>query len=41
VRFGDSNADYVQVLSGLAKGEEVVTSDTKEYVDTPSLTISQ
>jgi len=41
VRFGDSNADYVQVLSGLQVGEEVVISDTKGYVDTPSLTISQ
>jgi HlyD family secretion protein len=41
VRFGDSNADYVQVLSGLAKGEEIVTSDTKGYSDTPSLTINQ
>jgi HlyD family secretion protein len=39
VRFGDSNADYVQVLSGLAKGEEVVTSDTKGYVDTPELRV--
>jgi len=37
VHFGDSNADYVQVLSGLAKGEEVVVSDTKGYVDTPEL----
>jgi HlyD family secretion protein len=41
VRLGDSNADYVQVLSGLQAGEEVVISDTKGYVDTPSLTISQ
>ena len=41
VRFGDSNADYVQVLSGLQVGEEVVISDTKGYIDTPSLTISQ
>jgi HlyD family secretion protein len=39
VRFGDSNADYVQVLSGLAKGEEVVISDTKAYVDTPELRV--
>ena len=41
VRFGDSNTDYVQVLSGLAKGEELIISDTKAYADTPSLTISQ
>jgi len=39
VRFGDSNTDYVQVLSGLAKGEEVVVSDTKGYVDTPELRV--
>ena len=39
VRFGDSNADYVQVLSGLQAGEEVVISDTKGYVDTPELRV--
>jgi HlyD family secretion protein len=39
VRFGDSNADYVQVLSGLEKGEEVVLSDTKGFVDTPELQV--
>ncbi|RZK62019.1 MAG: HlyD family efflux transporter periplasmic adaptor subunit [Hymenobacter sp.] len=41
VRFGDSNPDYVQVVSGLAKGEEVLISDTKAFVDTPALTVSQ
>ncbi|MFD1871772.1 efflux RND transporter periplasmic adaptor subunit [Hymenobacter bucti] len=39
VRLGDSNTDYVQVLSGLAKGEEVVLSDTKGYADTPALRV--
>ncbi len=39
VRFGDSNADYVQVLSGLAVGEEVVLSEMKNYVDTPELRV--
>jgi HlyD family secretion protein len=39
VRFGDSNADYVQVLSGLAVGEEVVVSEMKNYVDTPELRV--
>ena len=39
VRFGDSNTDYVQVLSGLRAGEEVVVSDTKAYVDTPELRV--
>ncbi len=41
VRFGDSNADYVQVVSGLAKGDEVIVSDTKGFADTPALTVSQ
>ena len=40
VRFGDSNADYVQVLSGLQVGEEVVISDTKAYVGTSELTVT-
>ncbi|TGE08731.1 efflux RND transporter periplasmic adaptor subunit [Hymenobacter fodinae] len=40
VQFGDSNFDYVQVISGLAPGEEVIVSDMKDHVDTPELTIS-
>jgi len=39
VHFGDSNTDYVQVISGLNKGEEVITSDTKSFVDTPELRV--
>ena len=39
VRLGDSNTDYVQVLSGLAKGEEVLVSDTKAFVDVPELRV--
>ena len=39
VRFGDSNTDYVQVLSGLNKGDEVIVSDTKSFVDTPELRV--
>ena len=39
VRLGDSNLDYVQVLSGLAVGEEVVISEMKNYVDTPALQV--
>ena len=39
VHLGDSNTDYVQVLNGLAQGEEVVVSDTKGYVDTPELRV--
>jgi HlyD family secretion protein len=40
VRFGDSNTDYVQVLSGLQVGEELIVSDTKAFDDTPALTVS-
>ncbi|UOQ53615.1 efflux RND transporter periplasmic adaptor subunit [Hymenobacter cellulosivorans] len=39
VRFGDSNFDYVQVLSGLQPGDEIVLSELKQYEDTPSLII--
>jgi HlyD family secretion protein len=39
VRFGDSNFDYVQVVSGLRAGEEVVVSDMKDHEETPELTI--
>lgn len=39
VRLGDSNFDYVQVVSGLQPGEEVVISDTKPYEEAPALTI--
>ncbi|SMB88002.1 efflux transporter, RND family, MFP subunit [Hymenobacter roseosalivarius DSM 11622] len=39
VRFGDSNFDFVQIVSGLRAGEEVILSDTKAYADTPELTI--
>ncbi|TVT37764.1 HlyD family efflux transporter periplasmic adaptor subunit [Hymenobacter setariae] len=39
VRFGDSNTDYVQVLSGLAKGEEVLVSEMKNYLETPALRV--
>ena len=39
VRLGDSNADYVQVLSGLQVGEQVVVSDTKAFVDVPALVV--
>ena len=39
VRFGDSNFDYVQVLSGLQAGEEIVVSDMKDHLATPELTL--
>lgn len=31
VRLGDSNFDYVEVISGLSPGENVVISDMKDY----------
>ncbi|MBX0290074.1 HlyD family efflux transporter periplasmic adaptor subunit [Hymenobacter sp. HSC-4F20] len=40
VQFGDSNFDYVQITGGLAAGEEVIVSDTKDYVATPELTLN-
>ncbi|WP_375416669.1 efflux RND transporter periplasmic adaptor subunit [uncultured Hymenobacter sp.] len=39
VRFGDSNFDFVQILSGLRAGEQVVVSDMKDHLDTPELTL--
>ena len=39
VRFGDSNFDYVQVVSGLRAGEALVVSEMKDYLDTPELTL--
>jgi len=39
VQFGDSNFDYVQITGGLHPGEEVVVSNTKDYADTPALTL--
>jgi HlyD family secretion protein len=41
VRFGDSNFDYVQVLSGLRPGDEIVLSELKQYADTPALIIKK
>jgi len=37
--LGDSNFDYVQVISGLRPGEEVVISDMKDHEETPELTV--
>ena len=39
VRFGDSNFDYVQIVSGLRAREEVVVSDMKDHLDTPELNL--
>ena len=39
VRFGDSNFDYVQIVSGLRAGEAIVVSDMKEHLDTPELLV--
>ncbi|HEX8425634.1 efflux RND transporter periplasmic adaptor subunit [Hymenobacter sp.] len=40
VQFGDSNFDFVEVTGGLRAGEEIIISDTKDYLDTPELTLS-
>ncbi|KAA9333311.1 HlyD family efflux transporter periplasmic adaptor subunit [Hymenobacter busanensis] len=40
-RFGDSNFDYVQVLSGLQAGDELLLIDTKSYEEAPELTIKR
>jgi len=39
VQFGASNFDYVQIVSGLRPGEEVVVSDMKTHADTPELVL--
>ena len=39
VRFGDSNFDYVQIVSGVRAGEAIVVSDMKDHADTPELTL--
>lgn len=39
VRLGDSNYDYVEVISGLRQGEEVVVNDMKRFKDKSSLSI--
>ena len=39
VRFGDSNFDFVQITSGLRPGDQIILSDTKDFIDTPELTI--
>ena len=31
MRLGESNYDYVEVVSGLREGEEVVVSDAKVF----------
>jgi HlyD family secretion protein len=39
VRFGDSNFDFVQITDGLRPGDEIILTDTKDFIDTPELTI--
>ncbi|PJJ53137.1 HlyD family secretion protein [Hymenobacter chitinivorans DSM 11115] len=41
VRFGDSNFDYVQIVSGLRQGEQIIVSDMKDHLDTPELSITE
>lgn len=39
VRLGDSNREYVEVLEGLASGDEVVVTDMEEYMQYDKLKI--
>ena len=39
VQLGISDFDYVQVLSGLQAGDEVVVSDMKDHLETPELVL--
>jgi HlyD family secretion protein len=39
VRLGLSNFDYVEILSGLKQGEEVITSDMKAYEYAKQITV--
>ncbi|KUG08100.1 efflux RND transporter periplasmic adaptor subunit [Solirubrum puertoriconensis] len=40
-RFGDSNFDYVQIISGVRPGEELIISETKDYEQAPELSIKR
>jgi len=40
VKTGLSNFDYVEILSGLKAGDEVITSDMSDYKHTKTITIS-
>jgi HlyD family secretion protein len=40
VILGDSNFEYVEVVSGLQAGDEVVVSDMKNYIEKNKLTIN-
>ena len=41
VRLGDSNRDYVEVLSGLNPGQTVVVSDMETYASSKKLSIKK
>lgn len=41
VKLGEANYEYVQVISGISPGDEVVISDMKEYVRNKSLKIKK
>lgn len=40
IKTGLSNFDYVEILSGLKSGDEVITSDMGDYKNTKTITIS-
>jgi HlyD family secretion protein len=41
VTLGDSNYDFVEVISGLKEGDEVVTSDMENYISKDKLRLNQ
>jgi HlyD family secretion protein len=41
VRLGDSNREFVEVLSGLKVGDRVVVSDMQDYKSSKSLKLKK
>ena len=39
IKLGDSNFDYIEVLSGLSEGEKVVVNDMTDYKNKGKLKI--
>ena len=37
MKLGAAGMDYIEVLSGLAEGEAVVSSDTKKFDNKPNI----
>jgi len=41
VKVGESNSDYVEILSGIKAGEKVITSDMQEFVHLNSIEVKK